>query len=117
MIARSSPLPQAKQTPRPLLLKKGGRPPLTLGHRCSVIAPSLIPRKPGDRIKTNRRDAQQLARLLRAGELTEAWLSRYRRLNTIFERSKEHLIAFIAIAFISILSRRMRRLVTEELYG
>jgi transposase len=39
-----------------------------------VIAPSLIPRRPGDRIKTNRRDAQQLARLLRAGELTEVWV-------------------------------------------
>jgi hypothetical protein len=36
-------------------------------------------------------------------------------LNTIFERSKEHLIAFVAIAFISILSRRMRRLVPKEL--
>jgi transposase len=48
-------------------------------------------------------------------ERSFAWLSRYRRLNTIFERSKEHLIAFVAIAFISILSRRMRRLVTEEL--
>jgi hypothetical protein len=35
-------------------------------------------------------------------------------LNIIFERSKDHLIAFIAIAFISILSRRMRRLVVEE---
>jgi transposase len=45
-----------------------------LGHLCSVIAPSLVPRKPGDRIKTNRRDAQQLARLLRAGELTEVWV-------------------------------------------
>jgi hypothetical protein len=43
-----------------------------------------------------------------------AWLSRYRRLNTIFERSKEHLIAFVEIAFISILSRRMKRLVVEE---
>ena len=47
-------------------------------------------------------------------ERSFAWLSRYRRLNTIFERSKDHLIAFIAIAFISILSRRMRRLVAEE---
>jgi transposase len=47
-------------------------------------------------------------------ERSFAWLSRYRRLNIIFERSKEHLIAFIAIAFISILSRRMRRLVAEE---
>ena len=48
-------------------------------------------------------------------ERSFAWLSRYRRLNTIFERSKEHLIAFVAIAFISILSRRLRRLVAEEL--
>jgi transposase len=47
-------------------------------------------------------------------ERSFTWLSRYRRLNTIFERSKEHLIAFVAIAFISILSRRIRRLVTEE---
>jgi transposase len=45
-----------------------------LGHQCSVVAPSLIPRRPGDRIKTNRRDAQQLARMLRAGELTEVWV-------------------------------------------
>src|SRR4030095_6749327 len=38
--------------------------------RCRVIAPSLIPRKPGDRVKTNRRDARQLAQLLRADLLT-----------------------------------------------
>ena len=37
---------------------------------CLVVAPSLIPKKPGDRVKTNRRDADQLARLFRAGELT-----------------------------------------------
>jgi transposase len=48
-------------------------------------------------------------------ERSFAWLSRYRRLNTIFERSKEYLIAFVAIAFISILSRRLKRLVVEEL--
>jgi transposase len=48
-------------------------------------------------------------------ERSFAWLSRYRRLNTIFERSKGHLIAFVAIAFISILSRRLKRLVAEEL--
>ncbi len=41
-----------------------------LGHECHVIAPSLIPRKPGNRVKTDRRDAVQLARLLGAGELT-----------------------------------------------
>jgi transposase len=38
---------------------------------CQVIAPALVPRKPGDRIKTNRRDARKLAELLRAGLLTE----------------------------------------------
>ncbi len=40
----------------------------SLGQECIVVAPSLIPRKPGDRVKTNRRDAVSLARLLRAGE-------------------------------------------------
>jgi len=38
---------------------------------CQVIAPSLVPRKPGERIKTNRRDARKLAELFRAGLLTE----------------------------------------------
>ncbi|SFU21480.1 Transposase [Mesorhizobium sp. YR577] len=46
----------------------------SLGHDCMVVAPSLIPRKPGDRVKTNRRDALALARLLRAGELTPVWV-------------------------------------------
>src|SRR5512132_2088395 len=45
-----------------------------LGHSCTVAAPSLIPRKPRDRVKTNRRDATALARLLRAGELTAVWV-------------------------------------------
>lgn len=45
-----------------------------LGHECAVIAPSLIPRKPGDQVKTNHRDAEKLARLFRAGELTEIWI-------------------------------------------
>ena len=44
-----------------------------LGHECAVIAPPLIPRRPGERVKTNRRDAVKLARLFRAGELTEVW--------------------------------------------
>jgi transposase len=47
---------------------------LSLGHSCVVAAPSLIPRRPGDRVKTNRRDAQSLARLLRAGELSAVWV-------------------------------------------
>lgn len=40
------------------------------GHTCILVAPSKIPRKPGERVKTDRRDADQLARLYRAGELT-----------------------------------------------
>ena len=47
----------------------------TLGHECIVVAPSLIPKKVGDRVKTNRRDALSLAKLLRAGELTAVWVS------------------------------------------
>lgn len=46
----------------------------SLGHECIVVAPSLIPRKPGDRVKTNRRDSLALARLLRVGELTVVWV-------------------------------------------
>jgi len=44
------------------------------GHHCVVVAPSLIPSRPGDRIKTDRRDAVKLARLHRAGELTSVWI-------------------------------------------
>jgi transposase len=40
------------------------------GHVCWVVAPSLIPTKPGDRVTTNRRDALTLARLMRSGDLT-----------------------------------------------
>jgi transposase len=46
----------------------------SLGHECLVVAPSLIPKKPGDRVKTNRRDALALVKLLRAGELTPVWV-------------------------------------------
>jgi transposase len=45
-----------------------------LGHACTVVAPALIPRKPGDRVKTDRRDCIMLARLHRAGELTSVWV-------------------------------------------
>lgn len=44
------------------------------GIPCSVVAPSLIPRAPGDRVKTDRRDAQRLAVLHRSGELTPVWV-------------------------------------------
>ena len=44
------------------------------GQVCWVIAPSLIPKKPGDRVKTNRRDAIKLARLMRSGDLTPVYV-------------------------------------------
>ena len=45
-----------------------------LGVACDVIAPSLVPTKAGDRVKTDRRDAEKLARCHRAGELTAVWV-------------------------------------------
>ena len=47
---------------------------LTMGVECDVIAPSLIPQKPGDRIKTDRRDSIDLAKLHSAGELTSVYV-------------------------------------------
>jgi transposase len=44
------------------------------GHECQVIAPSLIPSKPSDHIKTDRRDGIKLARSLRSGDLTPVWV-------------------------------------------
>ena len=45
-----------------------------LGFDCAVVAPSRIPKAPGERIKTDRRDACKLARLSRSGELTPVWV-------------------------------------------
>jgi transposase len=45
-----------------------------LGCTCEVVAPTLIPVKAGDRVKTDRRDAERLARALRAGDLTAVWV-------------------------------------------
>lgn len=44
------------------------------GIECLVVAPSLIPKQPGDKVKTDRRDALKLARLLRSGDLTAVWV-------------------------------------------
>ena len=44
------------------------------GHDCQVVAPSLIPKKPGERIKTDQRDAIKLSRHLRSGDLTAVWV-------------------------------------------
>jgi transposase len=45
-----------------------------MGKKCAVVAPALTPVRPGDRVKTDRRDAEKLARLYRAGELTEIYV-------------------------------------------
>jgi transposase len=45
-----------------------------MGHECQVVAPSKTPRKPGDRVKTDRRDARKLAEMLRSGDLTPVWV-------------------------------------------
>jgi len=45
-----------------------------LGVDCVVVAPSLVPKKPGDRVKTDRRDALKLARSHRSGDLTAVWV-------------------------------------------
>lgn len=46
----------------------------SMGYDCEVVAPSLIPKKAGDKVKTDRRDAQELARLHRNGDLTPVWV-------------------------------------------
>ena len=67
------------------------------GHECAVVAPSLIPRKPGERIKTDRRDAINLARLHRAGEPTPVWvpIRRTRRSAISSVRARRRFAAFV----------------------
>src|ERR1700745_3930736 len=45
-----------------------------LGVQCTVVAPTLVPTKAGDRVKTDRRDAEKLARCYRSGDLTAVWV-------------------------------------------
>jgi transposase len=45
-----------------------------LGYACDVVAPTMIPKRSGDRVKTNRRDSVTLVKLLRAGELRAIWV-------------------------------------------
>lgn len=78
-----------------------------LGHFCQVVAPSLIPKKAGDRVKTDRRDSLMLARLLRAGELTGIYvpdgaqealrdLTRAREdMKNLQRQSKQQLLGFL----------------------
>jgi transposase len=78
-----------------------------LGWECQVVAPSLIPKKAGDRVKTDRRDSLSLARLHRAGELTAVWvpdgaqeglrdLTRAREdMKQLQRQAKQRLLAFL----------------------
>src|SRR3954467_6811140 len=59
---------------RPAVPIRATRSITALGHDCTVVAPSLVPVRAGNRVKTNRRDAVTLARLHRAGELTGVWV-------------------------------------------
>jgi alpha-beta hydrolase superfamily lysophospholipase len=45
-----------------------------MGASCEVIAPTLVPMKSGDRVKTDRKDAERLARSYRSGNLTAVWV-------------------------------------------
>lgn len=55
------------------------------------------------------------AGICRVVERSFGWLTLYRRLNTVVQRTKEHPIAFVQIAFVSILSRRLRRLTAQNI--
>jgi transposase len=56
------------------------------GLLCWVVAPSLIPKKAGDKVKTNRRDVVQLARLMRSGNLTPVYVPEVERRKNIIRR-------------------------------
>jgi transposase len=79
-----------------------------LGHECMVVAPALIPKRSGERVKTNRRDAITLARLHRAGELTGVWvpdaaheavrdLVRAREAADDVRRKRQQLLSFLSL--------------------
>src|SRR5882724_10950438 len=59
-----------------------------LGVKCEVVAPSLVPVKAGDRVKTDRRDATKLARSYRAGDLTAVWVPKQDQLRARHRLSK-----------------------------
>src|SRR6266700_3321652 len=68
-------IPNREESIRKLVKKLGSAEQLTaLGVKCEVVAPSLVPVKAGDRVKTDRRDASKLARSYRAGDLTAVWV-------------------------------------------
>ena len=72
---RAAPAAVLRLRGRPVRLRaaapdRRARPRLRRGRACAVVAPSLVPERPGERVETNRRDAPTLARPRRAGELT-----------------------------------------------
>jgi len=85
------------------------------GHSCVVVAPSLIPSRPGDRIKTDRRDAVKLARLHRAGELTPVWTQMHRRwLSGLrFAEDAHHIVLEDCIATVDAAKERRDRLTVQ----
>lgn len=74
-----------------------------LGVQCEVVAPTLVPVKAGDRVKTDRRDALKLARSYRAGDLTAVWVpTRHTKLSEISfapERRRRKTNSGLAIAW------------------
>ena len=85
------------------------------GHSCVLVAPSLIPSRPGDRIKTDRRDAVKLARLHRAGELTPVWTQMHRRwLSGLrFAEDAHHIVLEDCIATVDAAKERRDRLTVQ----
>lgn len=67
-----------------------------LAHDCIVVAPSLIPGKAGDRVKTDRRDAVMLVKLHRAGELTAMWVpDATHEAMRVLGKARQHLQGFL----------------------
>ncbi len=77
-------------------------------YRCVVVAPSLTPRRPGDKVKTDRRHAEDLSRLLRSGDLVGIWVptvedeairdvsrARGKHANTVIAAIARELVAFM----------------------
>ena len=91
-----------------------------LGVECAAIAPTLVPMKAGDRVKTDRRDAERLARSYQPGwkarrwvvERTHSWLNRYRKLLVSFEKSEASYVALLSLAAALICWRQ-----TTSIYG
>jgi hypothetical protein len=94
-----------------LRLSLTGSGPAAYGHRRSSRKdlPGFVGRRPWPRRSLH---SDQLCRVV---ERSLSWLSLYRRLNTVFDQTKEHLIALAEMSFVSILSRCLKHLPADEL--